>query len=129
MAYHWTPPAMPASVKAARLLLYVLAGLALALLAAVAIAGFTAGEIGALAGAPVLLGLTGAVLAWRLGPGRVRVRVAIIVIEAVWTVLALGGAGQGDPTGLVTAVLTVAVLVLINTGGARAYCHRSTRPV
>lgn len=78
MAYHWTPPAMPASVKATRMLLYVLAGLALALLAAVAIAGFTAGEIGALAGAPVLLGLTGAVLAWRLGPGRVRVYFAPI---------------------------------------------------
>jgi hypothetical protein len=129
MGYDWAPPAMPASVKAARVLLYALAGLALVLLSAVSIAGFSAGEIGALAGAPVLLGLAGAVLAAGLGPGRMQVRIGIVVVEAVWTLLAIGGVGQGDPTGLVTAVLTVAVLVLVNTRAARAYLHRSARPV
>jgi hypothetical protein len=122
----WGPPAMPRSVRAARLLLYGMAGLAAAFLGALAIAGFQAGEIGALAGIPLVLGLTGAVLAWRLGPGRLWVRVAIIVLEAAWSALSLGAIGEADPTGLVTLANALAVLVLINTRSARAYLGRSS---
>lgn len=125
MANDWMPPAMPSAVKAARVLLYGVAGLAVMLFAALSIAGFAAAEVGGLAGIPLVLGSAGAVLGWRLGPGRHRVRIALNVIEGAWTVLSFGASGQGDPTGPVTLAFSVAVLVLVNTRSSRDYLHRT----
>jgi hypothetical protein len=121
----WGPRRMPRSVRVARVLLYGMAGLAAAFLAALAVAGFQAGEIGALALIPLVFGVSGAVLGWRLGPGRHWVRVTIIVVEAIWSLLSLGVIGEGDPTGYVTLAAAIAVLVLINTRSARGYLARS----
>jgi hypothetical protein len=125
MANEWMPPAMPAAVKAARVLLYGAAGLAVVLFAALSIAGFAAAEVGGLAAIPLAFGIAGAVLGWRLGPGRHRVRVALNVIEGAWTLLSFGATGQGDPTGPVSLVFSVAVLVLVNTRAVRDYLHRT----
>jgi hypothetical protein len=114
-------PTTPRAVTATRVLLYLMAGFAVLLLAALAIAGFTPGEMGAVAGVPLLLGVIGVVLARRIAPGRRGVRIWTIGLHVLWVLISIGGIGQGDPTSIVMLIFSIAVLVLINTRSARSF--------
>jgi hypothetical protein len=116
-----TARAAPRAVRATRVLLYLMAGFAVLLLAALAIAGFTPGEMGAVAGVPLLLGVIGVVLARRIAPGRRGVRIWTIGLHVLWVLISIGGIGQGDPTSIVMLIFSIAVLVLINTRSARSF--------
>ena len=114
-------PVTPRTVTVTRVLLYLMAGLAVLLLAALALAGFTPGEMGAVAGVPLLLGAIGVVLATRIAAGKRVVRIWTIVLHVVWVLISIGGIGQGDPTSILMLLFSIAVLVLINTRSARSY--------
>lgn len=115
-------PPVPGSVRAARILLFVAAGLGVLVFVVVASLGFPARVVGAVAMGPLLHGLAGVVLAARIGPGRRGVRVAIIVLESLWAVLSFGGLTRdGAPVAALGLVLAIAVLALVNTRAARDY--------
>lgn len=121
MGYNPVPRSMPTPVKAARLILCIAAGLAVLLLAALAIAGFSAREMGTVAMAPLLFGAAGVVLAVLIRPGRWAVRIGIILVAGAWAVVSLGTIGRGDVSGIASMAVSIAVLALVNTRPARAY--------
>lgn len=115
---------MPTQVKALRVILYVVASITLLYLAASIIVYADAREVGAAAGMPFFLGAIGAGLAALIKPGRLAVRIGVIVVEALWLLIAVGRIGQGDPTGIFTMILPIALLVLVNVKPTRQYFRR-----
>lgn len=114
----------PTQVRVARILLYVVAGGTLLLFTFAFLATDTPREAGAIAGVPILLGAAGLVLGLLVKPGRVAVRIGIIVLEACWLLVAVSRLAQGDVTGVVTMVLPIVLLVLVNAKPARTYFRR-----
>lgn len=110
-----------------RVLLYVVAGLTFVMLIGVIPLSDSGEEVGQRAGLPFLLGLAGGVLALFIKPRRQGVRIGIIVVQALWLFVAVGRLVQGDPTGLVTMVLPIVVLVLVNAKPSRAFFRRPPR--
>jgi hypothetical protein len=112
---------MPAPVRAARVLMYLVAGLTAVLSAASLLAlGVTVGTLGDVA-VFALPGVASFALALLIPRGEPRLWRMIIALEAVYVVLSLARLGDGDPRGLVNLVLPVAILVLITRAPARSY--------
>ncbi|MEU4800265.1 hypothetical protein [Streptomyces sp. NPDC023327] len=124
-AYAYGPTApqrMPGSVRAAQIVLWVLAGLVL--LGSVVIAATGDAETaGAAVGVNVLV-MVAAGLALRFQRAGGGTRVACIVLMALQTLSALGGAANGNPGGLLPLLGAIAVIVLLARGDAGAWFDR-----
>lgn len=125
------PPALPGAVRAIRLVLLSLAGLTLAGAGALVVVGLTTplrhgaeGVVWLLAA--VLLGAgvgIGAIALW-LRRGRVGARVAISLLGALLSLLAVSGLVH-VPYGLIACLLAgVPLLVLANSAPATRHFHR-----
>jgi len=117
--------AMPTQVKVLRVILYVVGAATLLFLAAAIVVYPNAREVGQTAGMPFILGLAGAGLALLIKPGRLAVRIGIIIVEVFWLLIALGRLGQGDPTGVFAMILPIAMLILVNLAPVRRYFSRT----
>ncbi|MEU8122740.1 hypothetical protein AB0C21_28855 [Spirillospora sp. NPDC049024] len=110
---------LPTSLRAARVLMFVVAGLSVVWSLAFLVGyGWTAENFGA-----VLLQLVPGgfsfFLALRLATGRKRIRNGVVALEIVWILIALGRLGQGDATGVLGLLIPAAVLVLVTRQTAR----------
>jgi hypothetical protein len=115
---------MPRSVRAVRVLMYVVAGLTAVLTLSTLITlgvGWTALiEVSWFA----LPGIVSFVLAWRIKKGGVGLRRWIIGLEIFYVVVSLTRLVSGDPRGLVNLVLPAVVLVLITRPAAKEYFRK-----
>ncbi|WP_125514776.1 hypothetical protein [Streptomyces sp. WAC 01529] len=116
------PQRMPGSVRAAQIVLWVLAGLVL--LAAIVI-GATGDAVtaGAVIGVNVLV-MVAASLAWTFHKAGSGIRVTCIVLMSLHALSALGGAANGNPGGLLPLLGAIAVVVLLSQGTAGAWFKR-----
>lgn len=110
---------LPSSLRAARVLLYVVAGLSVVWSLAFLVGyGWTAENFGA-----VLLQLVpggfSLFLALRLATGQKRVQIGVVALEIVWILLALGRLGQGDATGVLSLLIPAIILILVTRRTAR----------
>jgi hypothetical protein len=104
---------MPKSVRAIRILMFVVAGLTfLTTLAFLAAVGASAETLGT-AIWYTLPGVLSLVLALKIPHGGTRLRKGIIALEIVYILLSLGRLGQGDPQGLFNLVIPIVLLVLL----------------
>ncbi|MBD9734961.1 hypothetical protein IGX29_24765 [Streptomyces sp. H28] len=113
---------MPAAVRAAQVVIFALAGLGVVHSALVG--AFSGAEAAGRAFAPYLMAWVLLVLAFLFpsaGPG---VRIAALVLGSVQIVLALGGAAQGTPFGILPLAGAVAVVVLLGQGSAGDWFRR-----
>lgn len=113
----------PGSVKATRVLLYILG--------AIAVIGTVAGfvvtrdpeALGQVLGVE-LPGLVALVLAILIKPGRVAVRWITVVVAAIDVILGLSVLSTGDPRGITQVGIPIAILVLVNQRTAREFFAR-----
>jgi hypothetical protein len=112
---------MPTPVRAARILMFVVAGLTAAL---------TLGSLASLDAGPksilevssyALPGVASFVLAWRIDRRGVALLRWIIGLQSLYILLSLARAASGDPRGLLNLLLPVAVLILITRPPAKTY--------
>lgn len=116
------PQRMPGSVRAARIVLWVLAGLVI--IGSIGIAATGDSETaGAAVGVNFLL-MVAAGLAFRFPKGGGGLRVACIVLMALHALSALAGAAGGNPGGLVPLLGAIAVIILLAQGTAGAWFNR-----
>ncbi|HET9383005.1 MAG TPA: hypothetical protein VFP69_19555 [Streptomyces sp.] len=118
------PLVMPGTVRAARVVVFVMAGLAV-LLTALA-AGASGAEAAGRFFAMFLMTIPLFVLAFRYGTGGNGVRVASIVLASVQLVLALSAAGRGTPGGIVPAAGALTLLLLLAPDPAGAWFRRNS---
>jgi hypothetical protein len=116
---------MPTPVRAAQVLMYVVAGLT-AVLAGTALltTGVSAAEPGRVTwfALPGLASLALAVLIPKRGTTLWR---AIIALETVYILLSLGRLAGGDTRGLVNLVIPSVILVLLTRPNARSYFRQN----
>lgn len=118
---------MPGTVKAIRVLLFVVAGLT-ALVAAGAFVYAGGGAYGAGRAAWVLLpGVASVVLALLVSRGGRPLFWCLVALEALYILLALASVGGGDPRGVTNLLLPIAILVLLLQPTSRRYFRRSSR--
>jgi hypothetical protein len=112
---------MPKPVKAARILMFIVAAITLAVAAILLmVSGVSATSLG-LAMWLLLPGVASFVLALKILHGGGGVRRGIIALQLVYLLLALASLGQGDPQGLVNLGFPIAVLILLFRPEARQY--------
>ncbi|WND34236.1 hypothetical protein RI578_08015 [Streptomyces sp. BB1-1-1] len=116
------PPTMPGSVRAAQILIWVMAGLVM-LVVVIWGAGVGAEDAGRLF-ATNLMGWVLFVLAFRYGTGGNGVRVASIVLASVQIVMSLGGIAQGNGGGGLPLFGAIAIVVLLNQSAAAQWFKR-----
>lgn len=113
----------PGSVKATRVLLYILGGIAVL----GTVLGFAVTRdpeaLGQVVGIE-LPGLVALVLAILIKPGRVAVRWIIIVVAAIDVILGFSVLVTGDPRGITQVGIPIAILVLVNQRTAREFFAR-----
>ncbi|GAA4149565.1 hypothetical protein GCM10022416_45040 [Actinomadura keratinilytica] len=117
--------AMPSPVRTVRILLCVAAFLTF-------MAALQGGlVVGGAEGVGVAVGLSlpavaSLAAAWAIArrPGR-KVRVGVIVLQVLYLFWQFGRIADGDPFGLVGAILPVAILILVNRSAARQYFSRA----
>lgn len=116
---------MPGTVKAVRVLLFVVAGVTI-LVAAGAFAYAGGGAYAAGRATWVLLpGIASLVLALLI---RRRGRVlfwCLVALQVLYVLLAFGALGRGDPRGVTNLLFPIAILVLLLLPVSRAYFRRT----
>ncbi|SDK38719.1 hypothetical protein [Streptomyces indicus] len=122
--YQAGPPQMPGSVKAARVLVFVLAGFFVLALVAVAALGGGPEEFGAVFGYNLMV-ITLFILALRFTTAGNGVRVAAIVLASVHILLALGSMANGNGLGgLIAAGLAIALVAVLSQSSAGHWFKR-----
>ncbi|MCX4669598.1 hypothetical protein OG453_23430 [Streptomyces sp. NBC_01381] len=116
------PQKMPGVVRAAQIVLWVLGGL-LVLGSIGLIFTVNPETAGAALGVNVCL-LVSAGMAFRYGTVGNGIRVTCIVLMSVQIAMALGGAANGNPAGLLPLLGAIAVVVLLSQGIAGAWFKR-----
>ncbi|MEV0111632.1 hypothetical protein AB0H77_00050 [Streptomyces sp. NPDC050844] len=116
------PQKMPGVVRAAQIVLWVLGGL-LVLGSIGLIFTVNPETAGAALGVNVCL-LVSAGMAFRYGTVGNGIRVTCIVLMSVQIAMALGGAANGNPAGLLPLLGAIAVVVLLSQGVAGAWFKR-----
>lgn len=115
-----TDTGMPKSARAAQIIFFVGAGLAILMLIGAILMGATASQLGLLVG-----GTLPGYFALAVGIGmRANKRVwwiLALVVVGFWILGGLGTIGRGDPRGLVQLVLPISALVLLLRPSARAF--------
>ncbi|MFE7647520.1 hypothetical protein [Streptomyces phaeoluteigriseus] len=124
-AYPYAPvpaPVMPGSVRAAQIVIWVLAGL---MLLVVLVWGFgsSSEEAGRLIGAN-LMGWVLFVLSFRYQTAGNGVRIASIVLASLQIAMSLGGLSQGNGGGGFPLIGAIVVVVLLNQGRAAHWFQR-----
>lgn len=112
---------LPSPLRTARVLMCVVAALsALWALAVLVGYGATAENLG-VAMVTLLPGAASLALALRMSRGGNRTRIAIIVLEVLWILLAFGRIGQGDGSGLIGVIVPAVVLYLVTRPQSRDF--------
>ena len=115
------PAPLPTSVKAIRVILWILVGAAgLLFVTVLALAG-DAQQAGAASAWPLLVGISALVLALLSTRRSKRVWIGLLVFESIMVVLALGQATSTGGRSLGTFALHLAILVLVLRRSAREY--------
>ena len=115
---------MPTPVRAAQVLMYVVAGLTVVLAGTVLLtAGRSAAELGRVTWF-ALPGLVSFGLALLISKRGARLWLMIIALEIVYIVLSLARLGGGDPRGLGNLIIPVVILVLLTRPAANSYFRR-----
>ena len=109
----------PTSIRAARVLMYVLGGLSCVLAVSLVIVYGTSGPVFSGAFVQLVPGLASIWLAIYLRPGRKGVWWSAIALQAVWLFFALGRLGNGDPSGIIGLIIPVVTLILLTRRSAR----------
>ncbi|TDD79607.1 hypothetical protein E1293_22950 [Actinomadura darangshiensis] len=110
---------LPSSLRGARVLMFVVAGLSVVWSLAFLVGyGWTAENFGAVLLQLIPGGLS-LFLALRLATGRRRVRTGVVALEIVWMLIALGRLGQGDATGVLGLLIPAVILILVTRRTAR----------
>lgn len=113
--------AMPASLRAARVLLYVVgAGTLVAAVGAFLISGRSAEAAGA-AFTFALPGVLSVVAAWRVSSGGRGTWWFIVVLQACYLLYQLGRVGTGAIGGLIGLIFPIAIFVLVMREPARVH--------
>ncbi|HET9381018.1 MAG TPA: hypothetical protein VFP69_09345, partial [Streptomyces sp.] len=123
----YAPPAplvMPGTVRAARVVVFVMAGLGVLLTALVA--GTSGAEAAGRFFSLFLMTIPLFVLAFRYGTGGNGVRVASIVLASLQLLLALGTMGRGVPSGLLPFAGALTLLFLLASHPAGAWFRRNS---
>lgn len=122
---YWGTPSTtrPASVRAARVLMYVLGGLSCVLAISLVIVYGTSGPVFSEAFYQVVPGIASIWLAIYLRSGRKGVWWGAVAMQAVWLFFAFGRLGNGDPSGLIGLIIPVVTLVLLLRRSARDYVN------
>ncbi|MEU5366730.1 hypothetical protein ABZ354_25220 [Streptomyces sp. NPDC005925] len=118
------PHAMPGPVRAARVVVFVMAGLAVVLTALVT--GTSDSVAGGRFFGMFLMTVPLFVLAFRYATAGNGVRVASIVLASVQLALALGAAGRGTGGWVVPAAGAITLLVLLAQASSRAWFRRNS---
>jgi hypothetical protein len=114
---------VPRPVRAAQILMYVVATLTVVLsVTTFLVLGSSAETFGQLAWF-ALPGIASLALAVLMPKGGAWLWRAIIALEIVYVVLSLARLASGDPRGVVNLVVPIAILVLITRPAARSYFH------
>ncbi len=116
------PQRMPGVVRAAQIVIWVLAGLTV-LGSAMLIAVVNPETAGAALGVNLCLLVT-AGMAFRFGSVGNGIRITCIVLMSVQIAMGLGGAANGNPVGLLPLLGAIAVVVLLSQGAAGAWFKR-----
>ncbi|CAL9435631.1 hypothetical protein [Streptomyces sp. enrichment culture] len=116
------PGGMPAAVRAAQVVIFVLAGLGV--VHSSLVGAFSGAEAAGKAFAPYLTAWALLVLAFLFPTAGRGVRAAALVLGSVQIVLALGGAVRGTPFGILPLAGAVAVVVLLGQGSAGDWFRR-----
>ncbi|WP_067476991.1 hypothetical protein [Actinomadura hibisca] len=112
---------MPKTVKAVRILMFVVAGITfVTTLAFMITVGVSAASFGAAVWA-VFPGVLSLVLALRIPQGSKGLRRGIIALEIFYILLSFSRLGQGDPRGLTNMVLPIAILILVFRSEVKEY--------
>ncbi|MET8683759.1 hypothetical protein ABZV77_06040 [Streptomyces sp. NPDC004732] len=116
------PPRMPGVVRAAQIVIWVLAGLTV--LGSVLLIAISNPETaGAALGVNVCL-LVAAGMAFRFGTAGHGIRVTCIVLMSVQILFGLGGAASGNPGGLLPLLGAIATVILLSQSIAGAWFKR-----
>ncbi|WUH97432.1 hypothetical protein OHR68_28405 [Spirillospora sp. NBC_00431] len=112
---------LPSSLRAARVLMFVVAGLSVVWsLTFLAGYGWTAENFGVVLFQLVPGGLS-LFLALRIAHGSRRVRTGVVALEIAWILIALGRLGQGDATGVLGLLIPAVILILVTRQTARTH--------
>lgn len=117
---------MPRSVKAARIIFFVGAGLTILMLVGAMLMGASARELGYIVGS-TLPGYLALVVAFGMGSKRRLWWVLALIVSALWILGGLGSLGRGDLRGLVQMVLPISALVLLLQPTAKAYYAKEVK--
>ncbi|MFE0105431.1 hypothetical protein [Streptomyces sp. NPDC059009] len=120
------PQSMPGNVRAAQIVLWVLAGLTVLGTVAIAAMG-DAATAGAAFGVNICL-FVAAGFAFTFKTAGHGIRVTCIVLTSVQIAFALGGAAGGNAGGLLPLLGSIAVVVLLSLGSAGAWFKRPRTP-
>ncbi|WP_454315149.1 hypothetical protein [Streptomyces phaeoluteigriseus] len=117
---------MPGSVRAAQIVIWVLAGL---MLLVVLVIGFGAGsyDAGRLMGTNLMVWVL-FVLSFRFPTAGNGVRITSIVLASLQIALAFGGLSQGNGSGGFALLGAIVVVVLLNQGSAAQWFQRPRDP-
>ncbi|MDG9716366.1 hypothetical protein [Streptomyces sp. DH24] len=118
------PLAMPGPVRAAQVVIFVMAGLAVLLTALVA--GGSGAESAGRYFAMYLMTVPLFVLAFRYATAGNGVRVASIVLASVQIVIALGATGRGTAGAFLPLAGTIALLFMLTPASSRAWFRRNS---
>ncbi|GAB2724514.1 hypothetical protein [Streptomyces bullii] len=116
------PSAMPSTVRAAQVVIFVVAGLGLLLTFVVGAA--SGAEAAGRFFSSYLTAWALLVLAFRYGTAGSGVRVASIVLSAVQILFALGATTNGTPGGILPLAGAITVIVLLSQGSAGQWFQR-----
>lgn len=129
--YNITSTSMPGPVKAARVLMFVIAGsMALTAISAYTQLAEPAGTAYALGAALGVFGLFGAVslvLGLRMDKGRKPLWWGIIALQVAGILFQLSRLADGDPFALIALGFPIAILILVCRKPSRAYFSRSAQ--
>ncbi|WP_409237971.1 hypothetical protein [Streptomyces sp. PA5.6] len=116
------PPPMPGVVRAAQVVIWVLAGLTV-LGSIILIAAVNPETGGAALGVNICL-LVAAGMAFRFGSAGHGIRVTCIVLMSVQILFGLGGTASGNPGGLLPMLGAIATVILLSQSAAGAWFKR-----
>jgi hypothetical protein len=119
------PTSMPRPVRAARVLLFIGAGITVAMtIGALLMAEFSPELLGYLMWF-AWPGVAALVIAVMMPHGRTWLFWATVVVSSFWILAALGALGQGNPRGITQLIIPVSTLVLITRRPAREFFQRA----